>query len=73
MSAVIEGAAPCEHPTSKHTNPSASATFDIVATLPNTKGQLRNIATVLTSRSAANCGGSGGSTEPGSVVTAVNA
>ena len=62
-----------EHPASKHTDAIASTTLNIVANLPKAGVQLRNVDTVLTSRSAANCGGSAGSAEPGSVVSVVNA
>jgi hypothetical protein len=62
-----------EQPTSQHTDASATATLNTVANLPNPDAQLRNVDTVLTNRSAANCGVSAGSTEPGSVVNVVNA
>src|SRR5271166_430061 len=75
MSAVGAGAvlAPAAQPTSQHTDVSARATLNTVANLPNRDAQLRNVDTVLTNRSAANCGVSAGSTEPGSVVNVVNA
>jgi hypothetical protein len=72
MSAFAEEP-PDEQPASTHTAATASNTFDIVANLPKRAPQLRNIDTVLTSRSAANCGGNTGSAEPGSVVRVVNA
>jgi hypothetical protein len=62
-----------EHPASRHTDAIASATLNIVANLPNAGVQLRNVDTVLTNRSAANCGGSAGNAEPGSVVRVVKA
>ena len=62
-----------EHPASNQTDAIASTTFNIVANLPKAGVQPRNADTVLTSRSAANCGGSAGSGEPGSVVSVVNA
>ena len=74
MSMVVEavfGAG--AHPESTHTDAIASATFNIVANLPKAIVQPRNVDTVLTSRSAANCDGSAGSAEPGSVVSVVNA
>src|ERR1700739_518612 len=74
MSAFAEEASePDEQPASTHTDAAASNTFNIVANLPKADVQLRNVDTVLTSRSAANCGGSAGSAEPGSAVSAVNA
>ena len=57
----------------RYTDAVASNIFNIVANLPKADAQLRNVDTVLTSRSAANCGGSAGSAEPGSAVSAVNA
>ena len=62
-----------EQPASTHTDAIANATFNIVANLPKPVAQLRNVDTVLTSRSAANWGGSAGNAEPGSVVSVVNA
>src|ERR1700756_4443936 len=74
MSAFAEEVSvPDEQPASTHANAVASNTFNIVANLPKANAQLRNVDTVLTSRSAANCGGSAGSAEPGSVVSVVNA
>jgi hypothetical protein len=74
MSAFVEAVSvPDEQPASTHTDATASTTFNIVANLPKPVAQLRNVDTVLTSRSAANCGGSAGSAEPGSVVSVVNA
>src|ERR1700722_17745482 len=65
MSTVVEvGFGVGEHPESTHTDAIASTTLNIVANLPKAGVQLRNVDTVLTSRSAANCGGSAGSAEP---------
>ncbi|CNH82237.1 Uncharacterised protein [Mycobacterium tuberculosis] len=61
------------HPASRHTDAVASTTLNIVANLPKASVQPRKVDTVLTNRSAANCGGSAGSAEPGSVVSVVNA
>ena len=74
MSALVEAAlVPDEQPASTHTDAIANARLNTVANLPKPDAQLRNVDTVLTSRSAANCGGSAGSAEPGSVVSVVNA
>ncbi|MFW3113384.1 hypothetical protein MHAE_06367 [Mycobacterium haemophilum DSM 44634] len=70
---VEEVAGPDEQPASKHADATANTIFNIVANLPKVDVQLRNVDTVLTSRSAANCGASAGSAEPGSVVNVVNA
>lgn len=68
VEAVVE-LAPDEQPTSQHTDPTASTALRIVVNLPNAAPELRNVDTVLTSRSAANCGASGGRTDPGSVIS----
>jgi len=68
-----EASLPDEQPASAQTDAAASNTLNIVANLPKTAAQPRNVDTVLTSRSAANCGDSAGSAEPGSVVSVVNA
>ena len=53
--------------------PVTSNTLNTGANLPNADAQPRNVDTVLTSKSAAYCGGNAGSAEPGSVVSVVNA
>lgn len=68
-----ESFAPDEQPASTHPDATASKTLNTVANLPNAGVQPRKASTVCTSRSAANCGGSAGSAEPGSVVSVVNA
>ena len=74
MSAFVEeGSVSDEQPASTHTDAVASNTLNIVANLPKADAQPRNVDTVLTSSSAANCGGSAGSAEPGSVVSVVKA
>jgi hypothetical protein len=70
---VKEVSVPDAQPASTHTDAIANTTFNIVANLPKPDAQLRNVDTVLTSKSAANWGGSAGSAEPGSVVSVVNA
>ena len=62
-----------EQPASRHMEAIANTVLAIGANLPNADGQLRNMATVLTSRSAANCGGNDGCADPGSVVSVVKA
>lgn len=64
---------PDEQPAVTHTAAIASNTLDTGANLPKAAAQPRNADTVLTSKSAANFGGSAGSAEPGSVVSVVNA
>lgn len=72
MSTFATGVAD-EHPARTQAAASASNILDIVANLPKRIVQLRNVDTVLASRSAANRGGRTGSAEPGSVVSVVNA
>ena len=75
MSTFAEAlSAPDEQPTSRHTAAIASNTLQHRGqSTQSTDAQPRNADTVLTSRSAANCGDSAGSAEPGSVVSVVNA